>query len=110
MSNAGQSESTTTFFPLEANDVARLVPLAIDQIGWQIGLEGPAAEQDASETWTFTVSTGGLAPKRGAVIVERRARLWTAVRFCWTGAAPVAERDCERFLRSLVLLSDAPDP
>ena len=96
-----------TLYPLDANEVARRVPLAAARVGWS------CAEAQADETrgrrFEVQVQNAGQAPLQGAVIVERRETFWTAIRLCWSLDSPAATRDCQRFLRSVDVLSDFSD-
>lgn len=96
--------SPAAIFPVPAEEIARLVPLAADQLGWGAS----DAQKNDADRWNIPIQTGGAIPMIGSVTIERRAALWSAVCFCWEGAPPFARRERERFLRSLVLLSDVP--
>jgi hypothetical protein len=94
-----------TLYPLDANEVARRVPLAAARVGWSC-LE---AQADETRGRRFEVHTGGAAPLQGAVVVERRETFWTAIRLSWSLDSPATPRDCQRFLRSVVVLADCGD-
>ncbi len=102
-SQGADSRFPTVFFPAPAFEVARLVPIAGERLGWQLADEHDVESQGRFRKMEFRAGQG-KDDALGCITIEERAPLGTGIRLHLADAKHGSDEVRDAFFRALFLL------